>query len=228
MGRFLSPDWSAKVEPVPYAKLDDPQTLNLYVYVRNNPLIRIDADGHEESFGRQIADIVEVSYSEGAGAHAEIQAGHNEVHANVGANVEASIGLGGGNAEVKVFGGADAGGKAGPVEGKVEAGATLSSAEGASLNAKAQIGAGSLHAGGGVSLDKEGLHKSVDVGADKSKDSKLGVHVQAEVGVGVAINFSQAERVAGKAWGAFKSAMSTNFMPKVSIPGSQKPKPEDK
>jgi len=45
-GRFISPDWSAKIEPVPYAKLDDPQSLNLYAYVRNNPLIRIDADGH--------------------------------------------------------------------------------------------------------------------------------------------------------------------------------------
>jgi len=46
MGRFLSPDWSAKVEPVPYAKLDNPQSLNLYAYVGNNPLGRIDADGH--------------------------------------------------------------------------------------------------------------------------------------------------------------------------------------
>jgi RHS repeat-associated protein len=46
MGRFLSPDWSAKVAPVPYAKLDDPQSLNLYAYVRNNPLVRIDPDGH--------------------------------------------------------------------------------------------------------------------------------------------------------------------------------------
>ncbi len=46
MGRFLSPDWSAKVEPVPYAKLDDPQSLNLYEYAGNNPLIHIDADGH--------------------------------------------------------------------------------------------------------------------------------------------------------------------------------------
>jgi RHS repeat-associated protein len=46
MGRFLSPDWAAKAEPVPYAKLDDPQSLNLYAYVRNNPLVRIDADGH--------------------------------------------------------------------------------------------------------------------------------------------------------------------------------------
>ena len=46
MGRFLSPDWSAKIEPVPYSKLDDPQSLNLYVYVGNNPLIQVDADGH--------------------------------------------------------------------------------------------------------------------------------------------------------------------------------------
>ena len=45
-GRFLSPDWSAKYEPVPYAKFDNPQTLNLYVYVSNNPLSRNDADGH--------------------------------------------------------------------------------------------------------------------------------------------------------------------------------------
>jgi len=46
MGRFLSPDWASKIEPVPYAKLDDPQSLNLYSYVRNNPLSRVDADGH--------------------------------------------------------------------------------------------------------------------------------------------------------------------------------------
>jgi len=46
MGRFLSPDWSAKVEPVPYAKLDNPQSLNLYSYVENNPLTRADVDGH--------------------------------------------------------------------------------------------------------------------------------------------------------------------------------------
>jgi len=45
-GRFLSPDWSAKVEPVPYAKLDDPQSLNLYSYVGNNPVGRADPDGH--------------------------------------------------------------------------------------------------------------------------------------------------------------------------------------
>jgi RHS repeat-associated protein len=47
MGRFMSPDWSAKVAPVPYAKLDDPQSLNLYEYGRNNPLSNVDPDGHD-------------------------------------------------------------------------------------------------------------------------------------------------------------------------------------
>jgi RHS repeat-associated protein len=47
MGRWMSPDWSAKAEPVPYSKLTDPQTLNLYSYVGNNPLSRFDDDGHE-------------------------------------------------------------------------------------------------------------------------------------------------------------------------------------
>jgi len=46
MGRFMSPDWSAKATPVPYAKLDSPQSLNLYGYMRNNPLGGVDQDGH--------------------------------------------------------------------------------------------------------------------------------------------------------------------------------------
>lgn len=46
MGRFLSPDWSAKEDPVPYANLENPQTLNLYSYVQNNPLLKPDLDGH--------------------------------------------------------------------------------------------------------------------------------------------------------------------------------------
>jgi len=46
MGRWMSPDWAAKAQPVPYAKLDNPQTLNLYSYVQNNPLSNLDDDGH--------------------------------------------------------------------------------------------------------------------------------------------------------------------------------------
>jgi RHS repeat-associated protein len=54
MGRFMSPDWSAKEEPVPYAKLDNPQSLNLYSYVLNNPLSRVDADGHDDKTPEKI------------------------------------------------------------------------------------------------------------------------------------------------------------------------------
>jgi RHS repeat-associated protein len=42
MGRWMSPDWASKAEPVPYAKLDDPQSLNLYSYVSNRPLTLVD------------------------------------------------------------------------------------------------------------------------------------------------------------------------------------------
>ncbi len=45
-GRFTSPDSSETPQPVPYADLADPQTLNLYSYVRNNPLNRTDPSGH--------------------------------------------------------------------------------------------------------------------------------------------------------------------------------------
>ncbi|HUY81587.1 MAG TPA: RHS repeat-associated core domain-containing protein [Acidobacteriaceae bacterium] len=37
MGRFMTPDWSSRPEGVPYAQLDNPQSLNLYGYVGNDP-----------------------------------------------------------------------------------------------------------------------------------------------------------------------------------------------
>jgi RHS repeat-associated protein len=46
LGRFMTPDWAAKPTSVPYAKFGDPQSLNLYRYVRNSPLSRADLDGH--------------------------------------------------------------------------------------------------------------------------------------------------------------------------------------
>jgi len=47
MGRWASPDWSATPQPVPYSHLENPQTLNLYVYVKGNPLFSPDLDGHQ-------------------------------------------------------------------------------------------------------------------------------------------------------------------------------------
>ncbi len=46
LGRFITPDWAAKVTAVPYAEFGDPQSLNLYSYVRNIPTTKYDADGH--------------------------------------------------------------------------------------------------------------------------------------------------------------------------------------
>jgi len=46
MGRFMTPDWAAKPISVPYADFGNPQSLNLYSYVKNNPTTTRDADGH--------------------------------------------------------------------------------------------------------------------------------------------------------------------------------------
>jgi RHS repeat-associated protein len=45
-GRWTSPDWSAVPAPVPYANLNNPQTLNLYAMVSDNPETFADLDGH--------------------------------------------------------------------------------------------------------------------------------------------------------------------------------------
>jgi RHS repeat-associated protein len=47
MGRFMSPDWNSEPEAIPYADLRNPQSLNLYAYVGNNPLRMADPDGHD-------------------------------------------------------------------------------------------------------------------------------------------------------------------------------------
>ena len=49
--RFTTPDWSERPEPIPYADLQNPQSLNLYGYVRTNPLTNHDPDGHWCIFG---------------------------------------------------------------------------------------------------------------------------------------------------------------------------------
>ena len=46
LGRFMTPDWAAKPINVPYAHFGNPQSLNLYSYVQNNPTTIGDPDGH--------------------------------------------------------------------------------------------------------------------------------------------------------------------------------------
>jgi hypothetical protein len=44
--RWTTPDWASRPVAVPYAQFATPQTLNLYAYVGNNPLLHFDPDGH--------------------------------------------------------------------------------------------------------------------------------------------------------------------------------------
>jgi len=53
-GRFMTPDWAARPTGVPYAVYGDPQSLNLYAYVRNDPVTRADADGHAGHEGETV------------------------------------------------------------------------------------------------------------------------------------------------------------------------------
>jgi RHS repeat-associated protein len=46
LGRFMTPDWAAKATDVPYANFGNPQSLNLYSFVENNPTTTGDPDGH--------------------------------------------------------------------------------------------------------------------------------------------------------------------------------------
>jgi RHS repeat-associated protein len=48
-GRWLSSDWSSVAMAIPYANLTNPQTLNLYSMVADDPESFADLDGHENS-----------------------------------------------------------------------------------------------------------------------------------------------------------------------------------
>ena len=46
-GRFMTPDWSATPTATPYVALANPQSLNLYSYVLDNPITSADSNGHD-------------------------------------------------------------------------------------------------------------------------------------------------------------------------------------
>jgi RHS repeat-associated protein len=71
IGRFTTPDWSAKVEPVPYAQMGNPQSFNLYTYVQNNPITLVDIDGHKA---------LDCSGNNAAGVGCQYKAGWDALH----------------------------------------------------------------------------------------------------------------------------------------------------
>jgi RHS repeat-associated protein len=59
-GRFLTPDWAATATAVPYANFGNPQSLNLYSYVQNNPTTMGDPDGHDTADVMKAAGVAEL------------------------------------------------------------------------------------------------------------------------------------------------------------------------
>jgi RHS repeat-associated protein len=55
-GRWLSADWSNVPVPVPYANLTNPQTLNLYSMVIDDPESFADLDGHTSTSEYQLGN----------------------------------------------------------------------------------------------------------------------------------------------------------------------------
>jgi RHS repeat-associated protein len=56
LGRFMTPDWAEKPTNVPYANFGNPQSLNLYSCVKNNPLTLTDPDGHCWAWAEKLCD----------------------------------------------------------------------------------------------------------------------------------------------------------------------------
>jgi RHS repeat-associated protein len=85
LGRFVSADWSAVPVPVPYANFTNPQTLNLYAIVRDNPETFADLDGHI------IGDSGQALVGGGAvpGSNSFLEQQENQMEAEFFANAEA-------------------------------------------------------------------------------------------------------------------------------------------
>ena len=77
LGRWLSADWSAVPAPVPYANLTNPQTLNLYAMVSDNPETFADLDGHTCTYGPLGQENCKDTANSNANAPATTGEGHN-------------------------------------------------------------------------------------------------------------------------------------------------------
>jgi RHS repeat-associated protein len=92
MGRWMSPDWAPNVQTVPYADFTHPQTLNLYNYMRNNPLGGVDADGHGPIFDL-IVSVVSTKVATYVAQHPEVAQALSKVAGSLSLKVNGGVGL---------------------------------------------------------------------------------------------------------------------------------------
>jgi RHS repeat-associated protein len=74
LGRWVSADWSATPVPVPYADFGDPQSFNLYSYVRNVPTSFVDPNGHDLKIDPQLQASVDKLRQQSPSFNAELAA----------------------------------------------------------------------------------------------------------------------------------------------------------
>ncbi|MBZ5527084.1 MAG: hypothetical protein LAN71_04165 [Acidobacteriia bacterium] len=160
-GRWLSADWSAVPAPVPYANFTNPQTLNLYAMVSDDPESFADLDGHCDWCDRAWNNF---SNSMVATANAYKLAATTTFDVVKNAVNETGKGVG------QVVGGIASGDDKLVSEGVNTLGATivpLVATEGLGEAAEAGEAAGSTRAAGsvGTSAVKEGIYEGADATA---------------------------------------------------------------
>jgi RHS repeat-associated protein len=122
LGRFITPDWAAKATAVPYGDFADPQSLNLYSYVRNLPSTRLDLDGHDfASAWQKVKDAVSqisIKVTIGLGIGAKTKA-YGGVSARAEGAVKANLEFSGSEGRLKVSQSLEAGVSVGTKKGQV-------------------------------------------------------------------------------------------------------------
>jgi RHS repeat-associated protein len=194
-GRFTSPDWSAKPQPVPYARLGDPETLNLYGYVRNNPLSTADKDGHCD-----VCWWLSKTINNYLASHPKVADAANNVVSEGSATVRGGVGGGGelkglkGDGSVTAYAKASGKGAGAGIDAKVAGGVGSISGE-ASLNIPFvkdgalvnPLSAGSFDLSGNAGA---GTKKVSASGSENKEEASIGGTVGEGVVVGAEVSSS--------------------------------------